>query len=131
MASRATGRAGARSCCRGGTYDEHVCFALAQEPVGQPVHRPAHRWLTRQSDRLVDAVKVSAVMIDMIPVDNRVTTGLTGAMNSVNYNMPPLVQQMTSEDDLSADPEYYLHIGVLVCRLYNPYQGQLHQIQGK
>ena len=44
-------------------------------------------------------------MIDVIPeaVDNPVTTGLTGAMNSVN-NMPPLVQQMTSEDDLSADP---------------------------
>ena len=51
---------------RGGTYDEHVSFPLAQEPVELP--RPAHRRLIHQSDRrLVDEVKVSAVMIDVIP----------------------------------------------------------------
>ena len=92
---------------RGGTYDEHVCFPLAQEPVEQLVPRPARHRLTRQSDRqLVDVVMVSTVMIDVIPepVDNPVPTGLTGAMNSAN-NTPPLVRQMTSEDDLSADEE--------------------------
>ena len=90
---------------RGGTYDEHVSFPLAQEPVELP--RPAHRRLTHQSDRrLVDEVKVSAVMIDVIPelVDSPVPSSLTGAMHSAN-NMPPLVRQMTSEDDLSADNE--------------------------
>ena len=71
------------------------------------VPRPACRRLTRQLDRqLVDAVKVYAVMIDVIsePVDNHVPTGLTGTMLSVD-NMPPLVWRMTSEDDLSADDE--------------------------
>ena len=51
-------------------------------------------------------VKVSAVMIDVIPelVDIPVPTGLAGAKNSTN-DTPPLAQQMTSEDDLSADEE--------------------------
>ena len=92
---------------RGGTYDEHVSFPLAQEPVELPVPQPAHRRLTHQSDkRLLDEVKVSAVMIDVIPelVDSPVPSSLTGAMHSIN-NMPPLVRQMTSEDDLSADNE--------------------------
>ena len=62
---------------------------------------------TRQTDRkLDDAVKVSAVMIDVIPepVDIPVNTGLAGAKNSTN-DTPPLFRQMTSEDDLSVDEE--------------------------
>ena len=49
-------------------------------------------------------VKVSAILINVIPepVDIPVPTGLTGAMNSAN-DTPPLVRQMTSEDDLSAE----------------------------
>ena len=45
-------------------------------------------------------------MIDVIPepLDIPVPTGLAGAKNSTN-NTPPLVRQMTSEDDLSADEE--------------------------
>ena len=77
---------------RGGIPDEHVCFHLAQEPVEQPAPRPAHRRSTRQTDRkLDDVVKVSAVMIDVIPepVDIPVPTGLAGATNSTN-DTPPL-----------------------------------------
>ena len=45
-----------------------TCFPLAQEPVDQLVIRSARRRLTRQTDRKLDgAVKVSSVMIDVIP----------------------------------------------------------------
>ena len=84
-----------------------MCFSLAQETVEQPVPRSAHRRSTRQSDRKLDgAVKVSALMIDVIqePGDIPVPTGFAGAKISTR-NTPPLVQQMTSEDDLSADEE--------------------------
>ena len=86
---------------------ESGCFPLTQEPVEQPVPRPARRPLTCQSDKqLVDAVNVSAVIIDVIPnlVDNPVPTGLTSAMHSAN-KAPHLFRRMTSEDDLSADGE--------------------------
>ena len=45
-------------------------------------------------------------MIDVIqePVDIPVTTGLAGAKISTR-NTPPLVRQMVSDDDLSADEE--------------------------
>ena len=78
---------------------------LAHEPVEERIPRPARRRLTCQSDRqLVNAVKVAAVLIDVIPglVDNSVPTGLTGAINRAP-EMPPLVRQMMSEDDLSAN----------------------------
>ena len=81
---------------RGGTYEEHVCFPLAQGSVEQPVLRPASCWSTRQSDRqLVHVVKVSAVMIDVIlePVDSPVPAGLAGANSNTN-NTPPLVRQL-------------------------------------
>ena len=87
------------------TYDEYVYFPLAQDPVEQPLTRPACRRLTCQSDReLVDVVKVSAVLINVIPglVDNHVPTGLTGATHSA-CKMPPLVRQTMSEEVLSAD----------------------------
>ena len=63
--------------------------------------QPAGHRLARQSDRQpVDAVKVSAVLIDMIPepVDSPVPTGLTGANISINVTSP-LVWQMASEDN--------------------------------
>ena len=73
---------------RRGNYNEHVCFPLAQEPVEQLVPRPTRRRLACQLDRqLVDAVKVSVLLIDVIP------TGITGANN----------RQMTSEDDISTN----------------------------
>ena len=41
---------------------------LAQEPVEQPVPQPARRRSTRQTHRKLDgAVKLSALMIDVIP----------------------------------------------------------------
>ena len=61
--------------------------------------------MPRQSDRqLVDAVKVSAEMIDMIPepVNSHVPAGLAGA-NSSSNNASPLVWQLASEDDLSLE----------------------------
>ena len=82
-----------------GTYDEHVCVLLAHDPVEQPLPRPAHRRLASQLDRqLVDAVKISTVLIDVIPglVDNPVPTGLTS-------DQKPLVWQMRSDEDLSVD----------------------------
>ena len=54
--------------------------------------------------KLDDAVKASAVMIDVIPEDIPVPTGLAGATNSTN-DIAPLVRQMTSEDDVSADED--------------------------
>ena len=49
-------------------------------------------------------VKVSAVIIDMIPepVDSPVPASLTGANSSTNKT-PPLVWQLVSEDDLSLE----------------------------
>ena len=51
-------------------------------------------------------VKVSVVMIDVIPepVGIPVPTGLAGAQNSTD-NMPHLIQQMKSADDISADED--------------------------
>ena len=56
--------------------------------------------------KLDDAVKVYAVMIDVIqePVDISVPTALAGAKNSIT-NTPPLIRQMASEDDLYVDNE--------------------------
>ena len=56
--------------------------------------------------KLDDAVKVYAVMIDVIqePVDISVPTAFAGAKNSIT-NTPPLIRQMASEDDLSVDNE--------------------------
>ena len=67
----------------------------------------ARRRSTRQSDSKLDGVvKVSAFMIDVIqkPVHIPVPTGLVGAKISTR-NTPPLVRQMTSDDDLSANEE--------------------------
>ena len=56
----------------------------------------------RLTGKLDGTVKVSAFMIDVIPEDIPVATVFTGAKKSIR-NTPALVQQMTSEDDLSAD----------------------------
>ena len=80
-------------------------LTLAQEPVEQPVPRPARRWSARQTDRKLDgAVNVYTLMIDMIPepVDIPVPTGFANAKKSIG-NTPPLVRQMMSEADLSTD----------------------------
>ena len=90
---------------RGGISYKHVCFPLAQGPVEQLVPRLACCRLTRQMDRKLE-VKASVVMIDVIPepVDIPVPTGLAIAKNGTN-NTPPLVHQVVSKDDLSADEE--------------------------
>ena len=91
----------------GGVMKNMFVFPIAQGLVEQPVHLPAGCRLTRQSNRqLVDAVKVSAVIIDVFPepVDSPVPTGLTGANSSTN-NTLPLVRQMASEDNLSMEED--------------------------
>ena len=88
---------------RGGSYEEHVCLPLAQgllnsRCLDRPLVGP-----TRQSDRqLVCAVKVSAVMIDVIPepVNSPVPAGLA---NSSTNNTPPLVRQLELDDDFSLE----------------------------
>ena len=67
---------------------------LAQEPVEQPVPRPACCRSTRQTDRKLD---VSALMIDVTPEQVDIS------FKKNIRNTPPLVRQMTSEDDLSED----------------------------
>ena len=102
---------------RGGSYEEHVCFPLAQGVVKQPVPRPAGCRLTRQSDRqLVDAVEVSAVMIDVIPepVDNPVHTSLAGANSICTNNAPPFLRQMASEDDFSMEEEVVVDLKFVI-----------------
>ena len=77
----------------------------AQEPVEQPVPRSAHRRSTRQTDRKLDgAVKVSALMIDVIPELVNVPVP-TGFAKKSTRNTPTLVRQTTSQDDLPADQE--------------------------
>ena len=76
-----------------------------QEPVEQTLPRSARRRSTRRTDRKLDgAAKVSALMINVIPepVVIPVPAGFAGAKTSTR-NTPPLVRQMTSEDDLSTD----------------------------
>ena len=78
----------------------------APAPTLTPPPRTGRR-LTQQSNRQpVDVVKVSALMIDMIPdpVGSPVPTGIAGANSSTNNN-PPLVHQMASEDSLSMEEE--------------------------
>ena len=82
------------------TPGKHLCFPLAQELLN-------NRYLDQHvagDSRIDGAVKLSALMIDVIPelVDIPVATGFTGAKKSTR-NAPPLVRQMTSEDFLSAD----------------------------
>ena len=75
-----------------GSYEEHVRFSLEQGLVERPVLQLAGRRSARQSDRQpVDAVKVSAVLIYIIPelVDSPLPTGLAGANSSIN-DKPPL-----------------------------------------
>ena len=82
-------------------------FPLAREPVVQQLPRSARRQSTRKTDRKLDGtVKVSSLIIDVIPepVYIPVPTGFAGDRTSTN-NTPPLVWQMTSEDDLSTDEE--------------------------
>ena len=70
-------------------------FVFPQELVERQVPQPARR-LTRQSDRQPgDAVKVSAVMVDVTrePVYTPVPAGLAGADGSTN-STPPLARQV-------------------------------------
>ena len=86
---------------RGGNYKEHVCFPIEQGLVERPVLQPAGYRSPRPSDRQpFDAVKVAAVLIDMIPepVDSPVPTGLACVNSSIN-DTSPLVWQMASEDN--------------------------------
>ena len=88
---------------RGGSHEEHVCFLLTRL-VERPVPRPAGHWSTRQSDRQpVEAVKVSAVMVDVTPepVDSPVLAGADRNTNST----PPFARQVALEDDLSMEEE--------------------------
>ena len=85
---------------------KNICIPrIGQEPVKRPLLRSARRRSSRQTDRKPDGVvKVSALMIDVIPepVDIPVPTGFASAKDGIR-NTPPLVQQMTSEDELSAN----------------------------
>ena len=95
---------------RGGSYEEHVWFPHEQGFVERRVLQPAGRWSTRQSDRQpVDAVKVSAVMINMIPelVDSPVPTGLAGANSSTNDFCDSVVGGPTST--------FLKNTGLIVC----------------
>ena len=87
---------------REGSYEEHVCFPLEQGLVERPMFQPAGRQSSRQSNRQpVDAVKVSTVLIDMIPepMDSPVPTGL--AMLTVASTTRH--QQMASEHNFSME----------------------------
>ena len=78
---------------------------LDQEPVKQPVPQSAHHRSSLRTDGKLDGVvKVSALMIDVIPepVDIPVPTGFGGAKDSIR-NTPPLVWKMTSKDELSVN----------------------------
>ena len=87
---------------REGSYEEHVCFPLEQGLVERPVFQSAGRQSARQSNRQpVDAVKVSTVLIDMIPepMDSPVPTGL--AMLTVASTTRQ--RQMASEHNFSME----------------------------
>ena len=86
---------------RRGTYEELVRLPLAHGPVEKPVPQLAHHRSTQQSDRQpVNVVRVSAVMIDVIPVpvDNPVPTSLASAKSSID-DTSSVVRQMASEDN--------------------------------
>ena len=83
--------------------EEHVSFPLTQGLVEGPVLQPAGSRATQLSDsQHVEAVKVSAVLVDVTPelVDSPVPAGLAGNNGETN-RMPPLVWQAALEDGLS------------------------------
>ena len=90
---------------RGRSYEERVCFPLEHGLDERLVLQTADRRSARQSDRQPgNTVKVYVVLIAMIPkpVDCPVPTGLASANSSIN-EMPPLVRQMASDDNLSIE----------------------------